>query len=384
MASQMHAGGQMHDHAMMMAKVPAKVFYNDPRVFVDACEAVAGYYGMDAAAPFADVYNFEAEALGQSMIYSDRAMPTIDFRDPLIKKPADLATTKIPDWAHTKRVPYVFEYNRLAAERGMSAVAMFCGPFSLAVGLRSYPLLIRDIKRNPAFAHELMTWIVDEVLTPYCKALIAHSGARLVYGADAWSAYPNIAPDMFTEWVVNYDLRLSKNLIADRIYCAHAPADYIEENLDKFDKEILWRCFGAQMAAAGGMPAVQLGMGRTHEYPLERIVEYLEGLKAKGLEPKFRIALNARLLRDGPVEAIVDCVKRFVKTFARYGIDSLGAASIAADTPPEHVHAMVAAVHTYGSVPMGEDLDKVPFQMPERESFEEYLSARSDRARFMI
>ena len=48
-------------------------------------------------------------------------------------------------------------------------------------------------------------------------------------------------------------------------------------------------------------------------------------------------------------------------------------ANIPADTPPAHVHAAVAAAHTYGHLPLADDLSQVKFELPKRESFEEFM-----------
>ena len=89
---------QMHDHAMVVAGVPARKYYWDAKTFVQTYREVATYYGMDIIAPASDVYNFEIEAMGGKLVYSDNAMPTIDYRDPLIKKPEDLKKLKTPDF----------------------------------------------------------------------------------------------------------------------------------------------------------------------------------------------------------------------------------------------------------------------------------------------
>lgn len=49
---------------------------------------------------------------------------------------------------------------------------------------------------------------------------------------------------------------------------------------------------------------------------------------------------------------------------------------IAAETPPEHVHAAVAACHTYGRLPIPENLDDVHFEIPHRASFSEFASTK--------
>lgn len=51
---------------------------------------------------------------------------------------------------------------------------------------------------------------------------------------------------------------------------------------------------------------------------------------------------------------------------------------IPGDTPSGHVHAAVAACHTYGRFPMPEDLDDVQFEIPEREPFLEFVKNRKN------
>ena len=49
------------------------------------------------------------------------------------------------------------------------------------------------------------------------------------------------------------------------------------------------------------------------------------------------------------------------------------------DAPPEHIHAAVAACRTYGRYPAPDNLDDIPFEPPERESFEEFLEKKGKR-----
>ena len=83
-------------------------------------------------------------------------------------------------------------------------------------------------------------------------------------------------------------------------------------------------------------------------------------------------SLNARLLRDGPVEKIVDTVKRFIDMLGRDHNLAISLANVPADTPSPHIHTAVAATHTYGHFPIAPNLDDIPFQPPQREPFEEY------------
>ena len=150
---------QMYDHAMTLARVPAHTFYSDAQTHMNTIAAVAAYYGLDAATGGGDTYNYEAEAMGQKMIYSDHAMPTIDFREPLIKETGDLRKVKVPAWEKAARIPFILDVIKLNAEMGFTT-GKFSAPFSLAVSLRTYPRLIKDLRKEPGFAHDLFTFLV--------------------------------------------------------------------------------------------------------------------------------------------------------------------------------------------------------------------------------
>ncbi len=370
---------QMHDHVMMLAGVPAKRFYYEPEVNFKVASAVAAYYGLDSPQAIGDVYNFEAEALGSTMIYGQNSMPTIDFRDPLIKTHKDLDDLTAPDWLDKPRIRFSLDLIKLGG--ALECLGFFCAPFSLAVGLCSYPGLIKFMKRDPQFAQAIFTKLVDDILPSYLKVMKEYTGVDTAVGADAWASYPNIPPEMAAEWAVGYDMRLFQNcqkfgMTATGI----AEGDYCEEQLDKFDKSILFRCFDTQVKSFFGLPICFLGMGRWQDYPLEAVAEYLEPYKQQGIRGGVMAGINARMLRDGPPERIVDNVKRFVKVLGRDHNLSIFLSNIPADTPPQHVHAAVAAVCAYGRLPLTQNVDEVEFKMPQRESFQEYVQKMSNGA----
>jgi len=156
--------------------------------------------------------------------------------------------------------------------------------------------------------------------------------------------------------------------------------DYSEERLEKFDKDILFRCFDIQKKILLNMPMLVLGTGRWHEYPLEPVIEYLAPHKEKGIQVAIIAYINARLVRDGPVDRIVDNIRRFIDVLARDHNLAIMLANIPADTPPQHIHAAVAAAHTYGRLPLAPNLDELEFKVPERESFQEYVGRMSSGA----
>jgi uroporphyrinogen-III decarboxylase len=241
----------------------------------------------------------------------------------------------------------------------------------MAVGMRSYPSLIRDTRKQPEFAHNLFTFIVDEVLVPYLKAQKEYCGITVARGADAWASIPNLSVKDMKEWVVPYNQRLITKAGEYGITANSNSGDYNEERLEKFDMEILHGSFDVEVASQGS-PSLFLGMGRWEEYPLEPVRNYTAKYREQGISVRITAGVNARLLRDGPIEKIVSTVKRFIDAFARDHELSIFLANLPMDTPPAHVHAAIAATHTYGRKPIADNLDEIEFSMPERESFQEW------------
>jgi uroporphyrinogen-III decarboxylase len=368
----------MAEHAQYLTGIPARTFYADATVNVHTLAALAAYYGFDNAMGVGDTYNYEAEAMGQKMVYSENAMPTVDSRDPLIKQHDDLKKIKVPDWLNAGRIRFVLDLIKLNTEMGMAG-GKFCAPFSLAVNIRSYPQLIKDLRKHPEFAHDLFTFLVDEILTSYLKVQKEHCGIASATAPDAWSAFPNLSPELAEKWILPYAERLFKNCLPFGVKPVVAGSfDYCEERVEKFDKNILFKCFAIQTKLAFGMPLVLLGMGRWHEYPLEPVLEYLAQYKNNNIRAIVMAQINARLLRDGPEDRIIDLVKRLIDIFGRDYNLTVIMSNVPADTPPRHIHAAVAAVHTFGRLPLAENLDRIEFSVPERESFQDYIQKMSE------
>jgi len=373
----MTVSAQMHDHVMALTGIPARKFYWDARTFVDALAEVADYYQMDSFQAGADVYNFEIEGLGAKMVYGDNSMPTIDFREPLIKEPKDLLKLKTPDFYRDGRLPFALDCIKLGKEKKRGAAAgLFCGPFSLAVGLRSYPALVKDMRKRPEFLRDLLTFVVDEVLLPYLKVQKEYCGINISGGADAWAVVPTLSVNELKEWAVPYTRRLVEKAKEIGIMAFCPLADYNEERLEKFNTEILYSAFDVQIASMG-MPGIFLGMGRWQDFPLQAVLDYTARYRSQGIRVRISAAVNALLLRNGPADKIVDFIKRYISTFAPEHEISMGLANIPADTNPDHVHAAVAAIHTYGRKPIAENLDEIEFKLPKRESFQEWKEQKS-------
>jgi hypothetical protein len=171
-------------------------------------------------------------------------------------------------------------------------------------------------------------------------------------GADAWCCIPNLSIKEMNEWVVPYNQRLERNAKKIGVLTMNVSGDYCEERLEKFYPKILHDSFDVQIASMGGTPSLFLAMGRWHEYPLDTVRDYTEKFRNKGKTLTITAGINARLLRDGPVDKIVDMVKRYIDTFARDHNLSIFLSNVPTDTPSDHIHAAVAATHTYGRLPI--------------------------------
>jgi uroporphyrinogen-III decarboxylase/putative sterol carrier protein len=367
---------QMHDHTMLLAGVPAKKFYFDAKTNIENSVAVSRYYEFDMIAAGLDLYNIEIEALGGKMIYGENSMPTIDFRDPLIKKPEDLAKLKNKklDFRKVGRFPFILELSNLMLEYGFGT-GLVCSPFSMAVGMRGFPALYKDMRKNPKFYDELMTYIVDDVLTPWIKVQNEETGNLMITGADAWACIPNLSNKEMMDWVVPYNQRLTQNIKKFGALFMSVSGDYCEERLEKFDPKILHGSFDVEIASQGA-PVIFLGMGRWQDYPLEAVREYTAKYREQGKKVTIMAGVNARLLRDGPADKIIDTVKRYIETFGRDHDLTIFLANIPADTPSDHIHAAVAAVHQYGKLPISENLDKIELKIPKKESFKEWIKKK--------
>ncbi|UCF94455.1 MAG: hypothetical protein JSW39_09930, partial [Desulfobacterales bacterium] len=159
---------QLHEFALKELHVNARDFYTTPDFLPAGTLAIMEKYGIDVPFLDYDVYNIEAEAIGQRIIYGDHNMPDVDRSHPLIHDRNDLKKIKTPNFASDGRFAVVVEINRrfnelIGAEQSLS----FCAPFSLAANIRGIDQLIMDILLDPDFDRELFERITEELLAPW-------------------------------------------------------------------------------------------------------------------------------------------------------------------------------------------------------------------------
>jgi uroporphyrinogen-III decarboxylase len=364
-------GAQSNDHSAHLAGVSSKRFFTDAYTFTRVQLLVTEYYRVDAPINFWDVYNVEAEALGQKVVYHPGGIPDTDRTRPLIKTPADLDRIMPPDPYKSGRMPWIRQVNQHYLEMtGKLERAFFTAPFSLAVNIRGYENLVADMFERPSFVHRLFKFLCDEVLAPHIEVMRSEVGIPdlIMDGRDAWASPPMITLDMMDEYVVAYTERLRDNL-GDRVITRGNWGDAKSRDPERFFAQKLQCCPDSLSVLDPDL--YEVGPQRVKAFANTHNVSVTAGV-------------DATLLKDGPVEAIVERIKLYLDKLARDGRCLIHLNQIPAGTPPEHIHAAVAACHAYGRLPIAENLDDLHFEIPQRESFAEFLREKGEPIDFLL
>jgi uroporphyrinogen-III decarboxylase len=200
----------MHELVVHELKLNHRKFYTKPDLLVPASLEIAEQYGMDAVFVDYDVYNIEAEALGQAMLYYDDRIPEVDHTAPFIQSTDDLRKVTTPDFDSAGRCSQIIEmhhiYTRLTS---LPPSLQFCAPFSLAANLCGTETLIKYILRNPDFAKVLLEMLTDDIIIPWIEYQKAHlPNFTGIAGADAMASVPIVNPTILAKWVMPNILRV--------------------------------------------------------------------------------------------------------------------------------------------------------------------------------
>ncbi len=373
-------GAQIHDHAMTVAKVPARLYYWNAELLLDTHMAVNHWYNFDSGVVGGDAYNFEVEALGAKMIYSDNAMPTVDVSQPLIKEPGDLDRIGSLDTSKG-RIPMAIELARLYGKKepGLISGGFFCSHWSLICQAMGYPKAVRALKRDKGFATALFDWANNKVLFPYMQAF-AKAGVKNATGADAWACFPDLTPELVEEWVIPYAKKLREQCKKELKLNAAAgtvAADYCEEDPTKFDKAMMFKCLTVA-AKTFPLKVAALAMGRTQDMNMAWLREFAEQQGKGGRKIPIIASLNGRFIRDSSPEQIVAKLAEWIDILGRDGGLMLAIGNVPADTPSMNIHTAVKAVHTLGKYPIASDLSAVKIEPPAFQPFDKWLKGQPE------
>jgi len=328
---------QMHEFAMKEIGVTANEFYTNAELLATGTLEIHQKYGIDVPVLDYDVYNIEAEAIGQEMKYSATGMPDVDRSRPLIRDQDDLKKIRPPDFDSQGRFAHVIEANKQFRQLigGLTeATLRFCAPFSLAANIRGIEQLLIDTYSDPDFARSLFDRITEELLAPWVLRLIKEfPGAGSICGDDAVSSIPIVTPDIINEWIIPYILRL-RHLCGHQV---HVP-NWVGESHLKNPEEMLdlkrQVCPGF---VEGQDPDVErLGPGFYKKYA-----------EKKGLP--LILGVGAVFLATATPEAVAERVRSYIEIGGKNGRFVLYLCNLGATTPADNVRAAVAAVRQYGA-----------------------------------
>jgi uroporphyrinogen-III decarboxylase len=326
---------QMHEFAMQAVGATPLDFYRDPELLVKASLDTMVAYGIDVPVLDYDVYNIEAEALGQAIVFSADHMPDVDRIHPLIRTRVDLDKIRTPDFETAGRCTNVVRMNRLfQGLLGVAPTLSFTAPFSLAANIRGIEALLDDIYSDPRFAHELFTRITEEVLAPWIHYLQKTCPkATAVCGSDATASLPIVSPQILKKWVAPYVLRL-RELCGPAVYVPNWVGEqYLPDPTQMLDLKL---SVCPDFVEGQDPDVAHIGPALYKRYAEEKSLPLVLGLGAGFL------ALNT------PAE-IERRLKDYIRVGGRNGRFMLYLCNLGATTPPENVRAAVAAAKRYGS-----------------------------------
>jgi uroporphyrinogen-III decarboxylase len=324
---------QMHEYAAARSGIAAIDFYRQAERMVPALLEAQAAAGLDVASLTYDIYNIEAEALGQAILYTEAGLPDVDRSLPLILSPADLERIHTPNFEQDGRFAKVIEMMRcFEAMTGVSPALGFCAPFSLAANLCGVEKLLMDIYETPEYVQTLFDLLTEKVLAPWifyqrsCLPL-----ATSVTGADAMASMPIINLSILRDWVTPWIERL-------RLICGTqvSVANWVGESHLKQPSQMLdLKLKVGPGSLLGQDPDVEvLGPRFYKEYAEQHNVPLILGIGA------------AFLAKAQPGE-VTERVERYIQEGRPKTGFALYLCNIGPTTPPENVTAAVQAAHSF-------------------------------------
>jgi hypothetical protein len=322
---------QLHEFAAEHLGIPRREFFTRPDLSVPALLQVQRDFGIDVASVTFDVYNIEAEALGQALVWADGGMPDLDRKRPLVRDRGDLAKIRTPDFDTAGRFQQVIRMNALFKKMtGLEPTLSFCAPFSLAANLRGIEQLLLDMHEDPEFARGLMDAITDEVLAPWILyQRHCFPGSTSISGADATASVPIVNLAVLRRWGIPPIQRL-RELCGPEVSVANwAGERYLPNPTEMLDLKL---AVGPGALWAQDPDVESLGPAVFKEFAVTHGVPLVLGVGAGFLA----------LAAPSDVEARV---RKYVEVGGRGGRFALYLCNLGATTPPANLRAAVETAH---------------------------------------
>ena len=318
----------MSDFAARVIGVTVGEYQQSARLMARGQIAAWQTYGMDLVNTGPGLTGI-AEAMGSRLAFPDNTAYVTEFA---IKEPADLDRLRVPDPERDGRLPLFLEAAAIVLREVGDQVPVSLttsAPFTVACNLRGTEFFLRDLRKNPEFAHRLLRLATDSVIA-FARAAIG-VGVRIGLAEPAASG-TLISPKLFRELALPY---LKEVVTTVGALAGTNPSLHICGNTSR-----IW----PEMADTGASVL-----------SLDDEVDLAEARIAVG----DRVALlgNIRptsVMVLGTTEDVRANVRECLVKAAgspKGFILGMGCA-LPINTPPENIHALVTAAREYGRWPI--------------------------------
>lgn len=202
----------INDYLIDKFNVDPKDFVSKPKIFIESTLKAFEFFKLDSP-PFSyDVYNIEAEALGQELVWFDHGLPEVNQSNFILKSLEDFEKLDTPKPEKTSRMPFILDVIEQCKKTNINYTLRFCAPFTLACNLRGYENLLYDIHQKPNTVHSFFTFLTDKVIGPWIEAQRKVVGENVyALGADAMCSLPLVSPKIIEEFALKYITRLQNS-----------------------------------------------------------------------------------------------------------------------------------------------------------------------------
>ena len=341
---------------MRLNGLTEREFFSSPDVFISNHLLVSAYYDLDSPSLYYDMYNIEAEALGQKLIWVPGMFPEIDSSEPLIREHSDLDRLRPPDPLRDGRMPFITGVYKRLVDLGLTPSPRFCAPFTLAANIRGLSNLITDILTNPEFVHRLFHFVTIDVLMPWIETLRKQCGKNLSsMAADALASLPITNLNIIEKYALGYILKLREE-IGD----VSVSGWWGERFLDQPEK--LWKLKrqANTVQLKGYDPDVW-------EVGPEKYAHF-----AEMNDLTISLGIDSTLLTSGPETEIIRRVDRYIKAMKRIDNANIFLNEVTRECPSDHVHAAVQAVKFFRENTFRDDAART-FSVTPKKSFREWI-----------
>jgi len=321
------------DHAANIIGVKVSELHNCVDKIVEGQVAANEKYGIEGTGIGPGLGGI-AEALGSKLIFPDHGAPYVS--EYAIKDYTDLDNIELPDPVRSGRFLIILNSaERLVEEFGKEIPVSIGvpGPFTSAANLRGAEKFLRDLKKNPEFAHRILRLVTDTTISFIGEAAKLDVDISI---ADPTASGTLISEDMFIKFAFPY---LKEVIDTIKILGKNDPSLHICGNTKK-----IWTLMAD--AGAGALS-------------LDDTIDLAEAKKIVGdrvvLVGNVKPTQTMYLGKPEDVERDAkECLRKAYDNPKGY-ILALGC-GLPIDTPPENIFALKEAARKFGKFPFNTEL----------------------------